>query len=274
MPPSPLQAGLVYAAALALLLTAALGRRENADSPPPPPPLTNGEGAALAQATPIDPLLLVKARAHAGPAPGAAVSMADSGVWVTARPALADCPRPAVLINDTDGVAATIAPGPAGPAAVLTTHAGAPALALAAPPRPGALAFAAGFPRGRPGEVALRLLGRTRLPGRGRGAARTPALAWAEIGRTQGLGGALDGMTGAPALDAEGRVVGLVLREAPRRGLLFTTTPEAIAAALDAAGARRPPVADGVVLTVDNYGLAADDLRRSLRVVALACLRR
>jgi hypothetical protein len=108
---------------------------------------------------------------------------------------------------------------------------------------------------------------------RGRGHRNVPVLVWAEVGRTEGLRGALRGMSGAPALDSRGRVVGIAVAEAPRRGRLYTTTPEAMVAALDSARAHRARGA-GQAITPDNYGLAADDLRRSLRIAPVVCVSR
>jgi serine protease Do len=266
---------LVYISVLALLLTAAFGRREDANAPPAPPPLAAGEGAVLARASPIDPAVLVRVRARSGPDAGVAFSTADSGVWLTASQTLAACAHPAVMVGDTEGEVTRVAAGPSGPVAVLTTPAGAPALPLATGRlRGGELAYAAGYPRGRPGELALRLLGRATLDQRGRGTPGLPVLAWAELGRTEGLTGVLPALPGSPVLDGEGRVVGLALAEAPRRGLVYTTTPEALASALAAAKTPRAPQAAGAVITPDNYGLAADDLRRAMRIAPVACVRR
>ena len=72
----------------------------------------------------------------------------------------------------------------------------------------------------------------------GRGARTEPVLVWAETGRTDGLKGTLGGLSGAPALDDQGRVVGVTIAEAPRRGRIYTTAPETTARTL-AAGGRR-----------------------------------
>ena len=97
-------------------------------------------------------------------------------------------------------------------------------------------------------------------------------MAWAEAGRTDQLKGNLAGLSGAPALDAAGRVVGLTIAEAPRRGRIYTIAPETIRAALQRAGVRPTlaPASDPV--TVENYGRAADSLRRELRVAEVMCL--
>jgi hypothetical protein len=122
--------------------------------------------------------------------------------------------------------------------------------------------------------VATRLLGRETLYLRSRDVRTVPVLVWAEVGRTDGLKGALTGLSGAPALDAEGRVVGVTVGESPRRGRLYTTSPEAIAEVLTAARRTTSPGAAGLPLTRTNYGLAADDLRRALRVAPVVCVSR
>jgi S1-C subfamily serine protease len=264
---------LVYPSLVATLLAAAAGHR-HANAPPPPPPLSASEGAVLSQTSPIDPAVVVKVRPRRGDDAGTAFSINDSGVWLTARHVVEHCARAAIMVNETEGVEAKVRLAPRGEAAVLITADGSPALPLASGPlRRGEYGYEAGFPRGRPGEVASRLLGRGMLSLRGRGVRNVPVLIWAEVGRTEGLRGALTGMSGAPAMDREGRVVGVAVAESPRRGRLYTTTPEAIAAALIAARAHRAPGAAGQSITPDNYGLAADDLRRSLRIAPVVCVK-
>jgi serine protease Do len=128
-----------------------------------------------------------------------------------------------------------------------------------------------GFPQGKPGEASSRLLGRENLVVQGRGARTEPVLVWAETGRTDGLKGTLGGLSGAPALDDQGRVVGVTIAEAPRRGRIYTTAPETTARML-AAGGRRPAELPGPTISAENYGRVADDLRRNLRVAQVVCL--
>ena len=266
---------LVYAVIVLALLFAALGRRERANAPPPPPPLPGGEGAVIGQATPFDPAIVVKLGSAARNAAGTAVSVGDSGVWLTARHVVEACAKAAILVAPGEGVAAKVRIDPTSETAVLTTAAGAPALPMAPADealRRGALAFHPGYPRGAPGEVASRLLGRETLFLRGREARSVPVLVWAEIGRTEGLNGALIGISGAPALDGAGRIVGITVAEAPRRGRIYTTTPETLRQALAAAGVTPSPGAAGLPITPDNYGRAADSLRRDLRIAPVVCL--
>ena len=264
---------LVYPALVLALLILALSQRTHADAPVPPPALPATEGAVLAQTTPFDILSVTRVTRRFGGDTGTAFSVGDGGVWLAGGELASDCPHAALLVGAGQGVVAKADPA-LGLLAVLTTPGGAPALPLAAAePRPGSLAYVAGFPHGRPGEVALRLLGRETLTLRARSDPRAPVLVWAEIGRTETLAGPLSGLAGAPVLDGEGRVVGVVVGEAPRRGRVYATTLQAVTQALAAAKVNTAPGAAGQTITADNYGLAADDLRRSFRVTPTVCAR-
>ena len=98
-----------------------------------------------------------------------------------------------------------------------------------------------------------------------------PVLAWAEVGRTNGLEGTLSGLSGAPALDSRGRVIGVTLAEAPRRGRIYTTAPESFGPAIRGEQ-RADEAAKGQSITVDDYGQVSDRLRRDLRVAQVVCL--
>jgi len=265
---------LVYLAVVVALTVAALGRREQANAPEPPPPIPGEEGLVLGPASPFDPSVVV--RAPTGPIPdsGTAFSVADNGVWLTARHVVEGCARAAIVVAEGRGVAAKVQVDPRSETAILTTDGGAPALPLGLDQRlrRGARGFHPGFPQGQPGEAASRLLGRENLVLRGRGARTEPVLVWAEVGRTRGLAGTLAGLSGAPTLDSAGRVVGVTIAEAPRRGRIYTTTPEGLKLAL--ANAHQTPTgfAAGQAVATDNYGRVADDLRRDLRVAQVVCL--
>ena len=170
-------------------------------------------------------------------------------------------------------MAADVRLAPDADVALLITEGGALALPveLGAPLREGQRAFHPGFPQGRPGEVTSRLLGRETLRVFGRGARDEPVLAWAEVGRTDGLDGTLAGLSGAPAVDRQGRVIGVTVAEAPRRGRIYTTAPESLQPALSGA-VPAGEYAVGQPVTIDNYGRVADSLRRDLRVAQVVCL--
>jgi len=269
---------LIYAAVVVALLFVALGRRERANAPPAPPPpgSAEGEGALLGPSSPFDPSVVVEVGDKTEPASGTAFSISDRGVWVTARHVVDGCTQTAIVVAHGQGVEARVQIDPRGEAAILTTEGGAPALPLALTQRlrQGERAFHPGYPQGEPGEVTTRLLGRENLVVKGRGARTEPVLVWAETGRTDGLRGTLGGLSGAPALDGQGRVIGVTIAEAPRRGRVYTTVPETVANIMSVT--REPVAAKAAAsqpLTPENYGRIADDLRRNLRVAQVICLK-
>ena len=267
---------LIYGAVVAALLVVAVGRQERSDAPPPPPPVPGDVGLPLGPASPFDPSVVVQVPDHGQPGSGTAFSVDDGGSWLTARHVVDGCREAAIVVADGRGVAARITLDPAGDAAILTTEGGAPAVplrAVAEPPRRGERAYHPGFPQGHPGEVTSRLLGRENLVIRGRGARTEPVLVWAEVGRTDTLRGTLSGLSGAPALDSAGRVIGVTVAESPRRGRIYTTAPETVRDLLMQDRRRTASFALGESITTENYGRVADGLRRDLRVAQVVCLK-
>jgi S1-C subfamily serine protease len=264
---------LIYAVVVVCLLVVALGRQERADAPPAPPPAPEPEGAVVGPSSPFDPSVVVEVENKTEPGAGTAFSIAQSGVWVTARHVVEGCRQAAIVVGPGKGVAADVRIDPRAETAILVTDGGAQPLplGLADRLRRGERAFHPGYPQGRPGEASSRLLGRENLVVEGRGARTEPVLVWAETGRTEGLDGTLGGLSGAPALDARGRVVGVTIAESPRRGRIYTTTPETTARTL-ASDAPPLPAAAAAPINADNYGRVADDLRRNLRVAQVVCL--
>jgi S1-C subfamily serine protease len=265
---------LIYAAAVLALVLVAIAWQERADAPPAPPP-TPGVEAGLPAKGAIDP-------AHVRPVPdwplqtraGTAFSISSAGVWLTARHVVDDCRLTAVVVADGRGVIAQVVADPSSDVAVLKTEGGGPPLplALSEPLEDGQRAFHPGFPHGEPGEATSIYLGRERWRASERGGADQVVLAWAETGRTTGVRGSLEGLSGAPVLDRGGRVVGVTLAQSPRRGRLYAATPDAIRAALARAKVRLTGLTAGQEINVDNYGVVADGLRRELRVAEVACL--
>jgi S1-C subfamily serine protease len=262
---------LIYTGLVAVILFAASWRQQ-ANAPEAPPPVPGAADMPIAPSSPFAHGPVAPVRAGSETASGTAFSIGDGGVWLTARHVLDGCSQSAIMVAEGRGVAAHVS-AVRGDVAVLTTDGGSPSLtfAIAREPRRGQMAFHLGYPQGRPGEAASRLLGQQTIKMRGRGVPAQTMLAWVEVGRTDGLNGALAGLSGAPVLDGLGQVVGVTLAESPRRGRIYSTTPQALREALTAAGVKPAP---GVVqsVTTDNYGRVADSLRRDLRVAQVVCL--
>jgi len=263
---------LIYGGVIVAVLYA-IGRDEPAPPAPPEPPIA-GDGTPLAPATAYDPEVRVEVRGPAQPGLGTAFAIDESGVWLTARHVVEGCRLASVITGPQEGMPADVFIDPGADIALLRTE-GAPEPLTSALDEPlliGQRAFHVGFPAGQPGEASSRLIGRETLRVIGRGARSEPVLAWAETGRSEGLEGSLAGLSGAPALDVEGRILAVTIAESPRRGRIYTTAPDSLNATLDAAGVEPPPGNGDFPITPANYGQVADLLRRSLRVAMVVCV--
>lgn len=268
---------LIYLAVVLGLILAALSRQERADAPPAPPPVPGEASVPLGPSSPFLSGRVVAVPNPDGPGAGTAFSVSDSGVWITARHVVEGCGQVAVVVAEGRGVIAKVTVSQNNDAALLVTDGGSTALPILSPSGLGSLqrgmrGYHAGFPQGTPGEVASRFLGRDRLVVAGRGAKTQPVLVWAEVGRTSGLKGPLAGLSGAPVLDATGRVIGVTVAEAPRRGRIYTTGPSAILELMAKAGRLGARYAPGEAINTENYGRMADALRRDLRVAQVVCV--
>ena len=265
---------LIYLAVVVALIVATRRQREEAPPPPAPPTAEDEQvGPALRGASPFDPQVMVEAPAEAHDGVGTAFAVDDRGVWLTARHVVEGCGLVGVVAGRGRVVQADWRIHPQADLAILTTRGGPDPLPVTPAPadlRQGQRAFHVGFPQGEPGEATTRLIGRETLVVVGRGQRREPVLAWAEAGRTRGLQGTLAGLSGAPALWPDGRVLVVTVADAPRRGRIYTTAPETFVQVLRAV----PPdtTEPGPALSVENYGDVADALRRQMRVAQVICL--
>ena len=229
-------------------------------------------GQPLAPASLFDPAIWVSTPPP-GPGGGTAFSVDGRGVWLTARHVVEGCGRTVIVTAPGHGVAARVQITPGRETAVLITRGGSPALPIAPAGvlRRGQRLFHPGFPRSRPGEAASEVLRRATLLVGWRGLRAEPVLTLAEVGRWPALRGSLAGISGAPVLDGEGRVLGVTVAENPRRRRLYATTPASLRAALAGAGVT-PSGAAGEALSQATWRGASDDLRANLSVAEVECL--
>ena len=257
---------LIYSLILSAILTSANARSQRRDAPLPPPAL----GPALPNARPSDPSVIVEVKKPKSGV-GTAFAVDGDGTWLTARHVVDSCDQVGLRMDDQKYVRTEDAKvSKTTDTALISSNWTRPALArdLNSTRQIGETGFFIGFPQGQPGEVAGKLLGRRRMLVRGRYRSNEAILAWAEVGRTGGLKGSLGGISGGPAFDSDGEVIGLIAAESPRRGRIYTVAPASLSAFLDPLD-KTPKTA---AITMDNYGRQADSYRRNRRIAQVICL--
>ncbi|MCX7358216.1 MAG: serine protease [Alphaproteobacteria bacterium] len=231
-------------------------------------------GSFLPPPSQYDPAVLVEV----GPISsglGSAFAISPDGWWLTARHVVDGCNAVGLVVSRGQAVRVQdVKRAEFADIALLKTDSAPVAMSLDTSERRfqiGQRAFHVGFPQGQPGEAYSRLIGRETLIARGRYDLEEPVLAWAELGRTGGLRGSLAGISGGPAIAANGQVIGITVAESARRGRIYTAAPSSILRLLrveqvQAAGAA------GERLTPENYGQVSDDMRRTLAVAQVVCV--
>lgn len=264
---------LLYIIVIAAVVFVLFRVDRRADAPEALPGETQA-GAFLPPPSNVDPQVLVEVGPVAS-GMGSAFAITSDGWWLTARHVVDGCQKVGLIVSR--GAAAPVRDVKRAlfaDLALLRTDIAPAALAIDTSERHfqiGQRAYHVGFPQGRGGEAYSRLIGRETLVATGRYDVQEPVLAWAELGRTSRMRGSLAGMSGGPALAANGQVIGVTVAESVRRGRIYTAAPSSILRLLrveqvKAEGAPAPRLAP------DNYGQEADDLRRSLAVAQVVCV--
>jgi serine protease Do len=246
-------------------------QRQNAPETLDTPPEIGG---FLPPPSQYDPAVLVEVGPVAS-GMGSAFAISQDGWWLTARHVVDGCEAIGLIVSP--GAASRVVDvkrAEFADIALLRTESAPVSLSLDTSERRfqiGQRAFHVGFPQGRPGEAFSRLIGRETLIARGRYDLEEPVLAWAELGRTSGMRGSLAGISGGPALAANGQVIGITVAESARRGRIYTASPASILRLLrvEQIEAQGTP---GERMTPDNYGQVSDDLRRNLAVAQVVCV--
>lgn len=244
-------------------------------APPRPPAAPGAEddiGPVLPDSHPFDERVLVQV-GNAEDGIGTAFAINEAGAWLTARHVVDGCTRVGLAVGNGRMVRVDdVRTSENSDLALLITDRAPVALQLdlTRELHVGEPGFHVGFPQGVTGEAVSVLESRSNLVTRGRYAMEEPVLAWAEKGRTEGLEGTLSGMSGGPVFDRDGAVIGVTVAESPRRGRIYSASPDSIRRFLDdqgfiAAGGEARPI------SMTTYADEADRLRDARAVVKVLC---
>ena len=256
---------IIYGIALIVFMWTAYGIEQ--DVVVPEPPESPELGPLLPSDSPRDEIVLVDiAPLQSGT--GTAFAINGDGLWLTARHVVDSCDRVGIRISGRRTVKVKSKIVENSDLAILTSDWDRRPLPadLESQRQVGEIGYFFGFPQGRPGEVVGSLIGRNRMKVRGRYTNDEAILAWSELGRSRNLTGSLGGLSGAPVLDKDGEIIGVVSAESPRRGRVYSVAPRYLRGIITDPGEGTEP------LTLESYGMGADRLRRDRRVAQVICL--
>jgi serine protease Do len=242
-------------------------RRSDADTP-----ATTDAGEALPESHPFDERVLVQV-GDAEDGIGTAFAINEAGAWLTARHVVDGCSKVGLAVGNGRMVRVDeVRTSDDTDLALLITDRAPVALKLDLDRELhlGEAGFHVGFPQGLTGEAYSALESRSNLVTRGRYAMEEPVLAWAEQGRSDGIEGTLSGMSGGPVFDRGGAVIGVTVAESPRRGRIYSASPDSIRRFLDSQGLVAPGI-DARPISSSSYAAEADRLRDSRAVVKVLC---
>jgi serine protease Do len=233
-------------------------------------------GETLSAPSPFDDRSIVEAEDVKNWSSGTAFAIGGASYWLTAKHVARGCDRLGI-VNEDGRIAVkarTIYIAEDADIAILETTGGPRPLSLdldESDIKLGSKGFHVGYPQGKPGEVRSRLIGRELMITKGAWRSKENTLAWAEVGRSQGLDGSLGGLSGGPAFDARGNVVGITIAESPRRGRVITTVAPSIIAALQSANVPVNEVPQAPI-NDSTFTAQAQQLRAGLKVVQVICM--
>lgn len=266
---------LLYAGGIAALLFVTGRWHENSELPEAPPPPGIGEMSLFAAFTPFSAGAIINLPVDdRKEMTGTAFAVAP-GEWILARKSVANCPHPFLNIGGNLGVPFTVRDvGRLDGYVIGMTSGGGRPFGLADPAaiKAGMRGFMPGYPAGQPGEATARLIGSMVLEKSKRGQHNEMVLAWAQAGHTRGLKGDLNQLNGGPVLDDNTRLIGVTIKEKPRRGRIYTSTPQTLGI-LAKTTAMKPDFDSEAVMTKTNYGIVSDSLRREYRVTQVGCIK-
>ena len=245
----------------------------------PPLPDAEAEGAGkISPASPFDSVIQIEdaEKGSRQQYTGTAFSIGGRGLWVTARHVTHGCDRLALLrpFNRPIEVDSVVEHGNAD-VSIIRTDGGIDALPIDySTPDYNQEGFHFGFPRGDPGAVYSKLIGRRTIKSTGTRTTREPVLVWAEKIRIPDSNESLGGISGGPILNGSGSVVGVHIAGSIRRGRSFSSLPSKIDDILNQNGveiARTSTPVEIADLNPESFGEVGEILREELTVAQVVC---
>ncbi|MCW5745328.1 MAG: trypsin-like peptidase domain-containing protein [Alphaproteobacteria bacterium] len=247
--------------------------------PPPtvPPPTTGIRPAPDVGAPPLRGQDFILTVATDGPRAndslGTAFAIDVTGIWLTAAHVVDEC-KAVYVLRERDWRAATaVRMHPSADIALIRAVDTGPTITLAPPavPAVGSDAFHVGYPQSRPAQVHTRYIGRARIERPQRGMPPEPGHVWVEVARAPAFEGSLGGISGGPAFDSAGRVVGVTILESSRRGRVTTAPVERIRDLLVRGGVEAKPGTSRQQFTATSFQGTGDLLRAAGTVTHVFC---
>jgi len=207
---------------------------------------------------------------------GTAFSIDGGGLWVTARHVTAECDqlllarpfkRPLKVEALAEHSSADVS--------IIQTSTGYRALPINfSSPEFDQEGFHFGFPRGNPGEVYSRLVGRRTMKTIGARRYKETVHVWAEKIRVPDSDQPLGGISGGPILNKDGSVVGIHVAGSIRRGRSFSSLPKNIHDLLSQNNVTLNPalgLIDKSDLNAVDFSDVGERLRDELTVAQVVC---
>ena len=139
-------------------------------------------------------------------------------------------------------------------------------------------AFHIGFPRGKPGAVHSRFLGRMNIRRSNIRNSRERVLVWAEATRIPNFSGILGGISGGAVVDRTGALIGINSAASVRRGRILTSRPSTLMDIIRLSGHILPTENQNRSLVLElngkKYPSFAKAAIQDRRVVRVICRRR